>query len=306
MNRFKRTKSTQTRERRMLSARLLLIYAAATAILWLTITRHAGPASGEHLNTTSVKTQSPLSKERFKVAVFNIHSGKGTDGRRDLNRTADLLDGIDLAGLNEVAGATLASPNQAKILGDKLKIPWLYAPTEILWGRPDFGNAVLSRLPVRSWLRIPLASKGLEPRRNVVLVKVAHPKGNINVLVTHLADKEHDPAQLRTVIDLFLSLEEPVILMGDLNNKSDNPVMRALLDRPDVASALDADQTLQGRKFIDWIIFRGLQCVGSEAIPPSASDHPLVCAEFLWPDENVIGKYPDLQEACLVSQSYAE
>ena len=55
---------------------------------------------------------------------------------------------------------------------------------------------MLSRLPVESWLRIPIASKGLSPRRNVVLLKAAHPKGIVNVLVTHIADKEADPAQL--------------------------------------------------------------------------------------------------------------
>ena len=80
--------------------------------------------------------------------------------------------------------------------------------------------------------------------------------------------------------------------MGDLNNTSDNPVLRDLLDRPDVETAVHADHTLRGRKLIDWIIYRGLECVASEVLPPSASDHPLVRAEFVWP-ERTIASAPD-------------
>ena len=36
--------------------------------------------------------------------------------------------------------------------------------------------------------------------------------------MTHIADPEADPTQLRAVIDLFLALEEPAILTGDLKN----------------------------------------------------------------------------------------
>ena len=90
-------------------------------MLWLTITRHAGPASGERLNAVAGRGSGALDDGRFNVATFNIHSGKGTDGRVDLGRTADLLNEVELAGLNEVAGAWLGSPNQASVLGEKLR-----------------------------------------------------------------------------------------------------------------------------------------------------------------------------------------
>jgi endonuclease/exonuclease/phosphatase family metal-dependent hydrolase len=277
-------KAKGARGGRAAGVKLLLLYTGVAGILWLTVTRHAGPASGESLNAVAGSKTHAADEDRFTVAIYNIHSGKGSDGRRDLNRTAEMLKGVDFAGLNEVAGPTLFAPNQAETLGEKLDMPWLYAPTEILWGRPDFGSAVLSRLPIDGWMRIPLASIGLQPRRNVVLLKVAHSRGTVNVLVTHIARDSRDPSQLEAVIDLFLALDEPAILMGDLNNNSDNPVLRAFLDRPDVETAVDADYMLRGRKLIDWIIYRGLKCVGSEVLPPGVSDHPLVRAEFAWPD----------------------
>lgn len=276
-------KAKGARGGRAAGVKLLLLYTGVAGILWLTVTRHAGPASGESLNAVAGSKTHAADEDRFTVAIYNIHSGKGSDGRRDLNRTAEMLKGVDFAGLNEVAGPTLFAPNQAETLGEKLDMPWLYAPTEILWGRPDFGSAVLSRLPIDGWMRIPLASIGLQPRRNVVLLKVAHSKGTVNVLVTHIARDSRDPSQLEAVIDLFLALDEPAILMGDLNNNSDNPVLcvSGPAGRGDGGGCrLHA----AGAQLIDWIIYRGLKCVGSEVLPPGVSDHPLVRAEFAWPD----------------------
>lgn len=277
------------RERRQaFNFRLLILFILLAGYYFLGVKHHAGPDSGTYFDTTSAQTEQLLPGESFSVATFNIHRGKGMDGKRDINRTAEVLDDLDFVGLNEVGGVTLTRQyNQAKILGDKLEMPWLFAPTERLWGHDDFGNAVLSKLPVVSWQRIPIKSKSGLAKRNVVLVKVAHPNGTINFLVTHVANKTDDPEQLRVIAELFMSLDEPAILMGDFNHTFNTPAMQELTSRPGVKSAAAVDyKNDKGQILIDWMLYRGLDCIETEVIDRFVSDHPTIRAEFIWPGDS--------------------
>ena len=91
---------------------------------------------------------------RFTVATFNIHSGKGTDGRVNLGRTADLLNGVDWRGSNEVAGAGWDRRIRRAYRRETQDSCGLIRQRDS-WARPTFGSAAPSRLPVESWLRIP-------------------------------------------------------------------------------------------------------------------------------------------------------
>lgn len=270
--------------------RVLIILILFHGYFFLGVKHHAGPDSGTHFDTSITVPVELSPDESFTVGTFNIHRAKGMDDKRDINRTAEALQGVDFAGLNEVGGVTLTRKfNQAKILGDKLDMPWLYAPTEKLWGHDDFGNAVLSKLPVVSWQRIPLKSKPGLAKRNAVLVKLAHPNGIINVLVTHVANKGDDPEQLRTISELFMSLAEPVILMGDFNHTINSGAMIELTSRPGVKSAVPLDyENDKGHILIDWMLYRGLECIDYEVVPRFVSDHPMIRAEFTWPNANTI------------------
>ena len=85
---------------------------------------------------------------------------------------------------------------------------------------------------VNSWQRIPLDSQGSTTGRNALLVSLPFDRP-LQVLVTHIDRKEPQrSAQLARVIDLFLALAPPAILMGDLNTTAADPQLKALLAAP--------------------------------------------------------------------------
>ena len=246
----------------------------------------AGPATGL---TFELPRDLPLPehqpRNRLRVAQFNIHSGVGSDGHFDLERTAQLLSGYDWVGLNEVRGSgyQFQYMPQAEQLARLLKLPFLFAPTEQQWLRDSFGNAALTSLPTQHFQRIPLPRSRGRGYRNLLLTRVRLPAGPVTILVTHL-DRTVDRAeQLRTIHELFTALAPPVVLMGDLNTTADDPQIQAWLSEPGVIDALDERndppaQTQRDR--IDWILVRGLKVLNSGLVTTPASDHPLVWAEL--------------------------
>ena len=69
----------------------------------------------------------------------------------------------DLVALQEVLGASQRRPGQAAELGAALGMGWVMAPTRHLRGAL-YGNAVLSRLPIRQHAAHDLSWKTCEPR----------------------------------------------------------------------------------------------------------------------------------------------
>jgi len=54
--------------------------------------------------------------------------------------------------------------SQAQVLGEKLNMQWLFAPSENRWWHESFGNGVLSSASVRDWRRVPLAHGSVSRR----------------------------------------------------------------------------------------------------------------------------------------------
>ncbi len=250
--------------------------------------RHAptGPADGTVIR--GKVTTTPADGRTLRIATFNIHGGKGRDGRRDLQRVAQCLEGLDFVALNEVHGPRLwQNQDQAERLGRQLGMAWLFAPAVRTWYHLDSGNALLSSLPVSFWQRIPLARKYDRSHRNVVLVGLSHRGRTVHLLLSHI-NRRHDPerrAQLRAVIALFLALDQPAILMGDMNSTADDPQIRQLLQTPGVADPVGEflgrqSEPKQAPQRIDWIFTRGFRGVEAGIIDEGASDHPVVWAEL--------------------------
>ena len=171
---------------------------------------------------------------RLRIGTFNIHSCKGLDGRRDVDRVAKCLKGIDFAGLNEVQGSNLfEKQDQAALLGQRLGMAWLFAPAIRQWYWMEAGNALLTRLPVIAWHRIPLVRRVDYSYRNAVqldLRQESDPENRvIHVLLTHVNrryDSERE-AQLKEVISMFVSMAEPAVLLGDLNSTAQDAQIRS-------------------------------------------------------------------------------
>ncbi|MBN2472988.1 MAG: endonuclease/exonuclease/phosphatase family protein [Pirellulales bacterium] len=254
-----------------------------------------GPAEGVaiHQAAQGQATETPQDRPTLRIATFNIHAGKGRDGRRDLDRVADCLGGLDFVALNEVRGPqTFENCDQAERLGRQLGMAWLFTPAVRTWYHLESGNGLLSRVPVTFWQRIPLARQYDRSHRNAVLLGLKHRDRTIHVLLTHV-NRRYDAerrAQLRAVIALYLALAEPAILLGDMNSDTEDPQIRQLLQTPGVSDPVSAMLGLeairqQAPQRIDWIFARGLDCVDAGIIDTGASDHPMIWAELRLPPD---------------------
>ena len=258
---------------------IMIVAAIAGSVVGVgAIRTPAGQAQGTTLNGAAL---APATRPSIlRVASFNIHSCMSESGRLNPDLTAQTLQGFDLAGLMEVRGSLTSTP-QAQLLGDMLHQPWLFAPTERRFWHDDFGNAVLTHLPVTSWERLPLPSIGESGSRNLLIARLAEPA--ITVLITHIARHNDQDLQLKTIAEVFLRQTTPVILMGDLNATSDNPVLKDLLANPTVGNPLDQFMPELRGKHIDWILTRGLTLRDAGTRELGASDHPLIWAELQIP-----------------------
>lgn len=292
------------KKKRKWAATILLVLLVGGVIYHASGHAPTGPAEGTAIRGEIADRPPP--RRTIRIGTFNIHGGKGRDGRRDLQRVAGSLGGLDFVALSEVHGPRLwQTQDQAERLGRRLAMAWLFAPAVRQWYHLDSGNALLSSVPVTFWQRIPLSRKYDRSHRNAVLVGLEHRGRTVHVLLTHI-NRRHDPerrAQLRAVIALYLALAEPSILLGDMNSTAEDPQIRQLLDTPGVADPVgeflgpEVVEKEAGRR-IDWIFARGLRCVDAGIRDDGASDHPMIWAELeLLPEAGVspqpVGLRPD-------------
>ncbi len=225
----------------------------------------------------------------LKIASFNIHSGKGRDGKTDLFRTSKVIGEIDFAGLYEVRASRLQFyRNQvAELSMINLDRYWLFAPTEKQWWHEHFGNGIVHRYGLPHVVRIPLDNTRGKAFRNALLWTVELQDGSVRVLSTHIDRTTDRGHQLKTVSGLFLALQPPCVLMGDLNTVATDPQLEALRKVDGVVSPLHEQLSEEPPATnIDWIFTRGLRTVSAELIENDASDHPILKAELALPQEN--------------------
>lgn len=239
-----------------------------------------GPASGEGVMGTLPTV--PPGKTIFRVATFNMHSGVGDDDVFNIHRTIDQVREPDVCALQEVRGYWRGPvSNQAQLLADATGHGWLFCPTERQYWHDEFGNGLLTRLPVENWVRVPLPIEPVHSgRRNVAIARIRFGQRLVPVVFAHI-DREKDQAnQLMMVWRLFESLQSPSLLLADLNAEAKNAQVRELLSIEGVHDCIaesSADSESHGR--IDWILARGFKTVTGGHLQNGASDHPLYWAD---------------------------
>ncbi len=152
------------------------------------------------------------------VATYNIHSAVGTDGRFMPSRVADVLQEIeaDIIALQEVPLGGGGMPNVYEMLREATGFYGVDGPTQYGPGR-RFGNAVLSRYPIRARRAIDLSHGRREPRGAVDADIDCHGHP-LRVIATHLGLLPGERRyQVRRLLQVFDTDRMPVILMGDLN-----------------------------------------------------------------------------------------
>lgn len=156
----------------------------------------------------------------MKVATYNIHRCLGTDGREDVGRIAAVIAelGADVIGLQEAeARPSRSGLNQAEALARRLGLELLEGPL-LFEGTGHYGNALLSRFPLRLLRRVRFPRLGLEPRGFLHAEALAQDGQVWHLLATHLdLGPRARSAQLHQLAAELAMAPHPALVMGDLN-----------------------------------------------------------------------------------------
>ena len=226
-----------------------------------------------------------------RVCTYNIHRGRGLDGRTRLERIAGVLAGIDadIIALQEVIGASPLKAGQAAELGAALGMGWVMAPTRHL-RTALFGNVVLTRFPVRHHVQYDLTWKTCE-HRGVQRVDVALEDDTLHFYNVHLGtslmERRNQAARLAMLVH-DRRVTGPKIILGDFNEWARGIAKDVLAER---LQSIDLSKHLSRRRtypgffpilHLDHIYYKGKVEVLKVTLPKDrmakmASDHlPLV------------------------------
>jgi endonuclease/exonuclease/phosphatase family metal-dependent hydrolase len=156
------------------------------------------------------------------ACTWNVHECVGGDRRRDPERVAAVLGEVsaDVFALQEVHSDARGggSLDQARFLADAMGFGAVAGPTLRRRGG-DFGNLLLTRLPVQSVRRHDLSVPGREPR-GAIEVLLERPGARLRVVVVHLGLRARERAtQARSLLDGVGTSppEETLVVLGDFN-----------------------------------------------------------------------------------------
>ncbi len=128
----------------------------------------------------------PVAMDRLRVLTLNIWNRGGPWERRlPLIRAGIERLSPDIIGLQEVIAE--GGRSQADEIGEGLGYVAAFGAAHDLGNGRLFGNAALSRWPVRRSVVAPLPSGGTGENRSVLLAELDSPHGVVPLFVTHLS-----------------------------------------------------------------------------------------------------------------------
>ncbi|MBU9712608.1 endonuclease/exonuclease/phosphatase family protein [Evansella tamaricis] len=157
---------------------------------------------------------------QITVTTYNIHFGKGQDGKVDIHQTIATLKELDadIISLQEVERFSLRSGfvDQVKLMAELLEMNAVFSPSLAFPGL-YYGNAILSKYPIKN-MEVLSFDNRIE-NRTALFSEVEITEGKrINIINTHLG---LDYGERRKAIDKIneklLEINGPLLLMGDLN-----------------------------------------------------------------------------------------
>jgi endonuclease/exonuclease/phosphatase family metal-dependent hydrolase len=156
-----------------------------------------------------------------RIASYNVHQCVGADGRRDPGRVADVLREIDadVVGLQEVDARPGhgSDSEQMDFLARRLGLTAIAGPT-IVRHDGTYGNALLTRRPVRDVRPIDLTFYRREPR-GAIDADLDVDGALLRVVVTHLglSPRERRWQVQKLVQHLGAGPRDGVVVCGDIN-----------------------------------------------------------------------------------------
>lgn len=209
--------------------------------------------------------------------------------------------GADICGLNEVRGEGPVEgyTDQTNAIADGLNNNRYFGEAIKVKGTSPYGNAVVTSYHIKSseTILIPEPSEEYKyddygdaiyyERRCVIKAVVDADGKDLCILVCHmgLSDIERKNA-VATLCGIIDNIEIPLVLMGDFNTTPDDEVLQPLYEclsdtneksvNPSVATYPSYSPEIK----IDYIFYRGLDCVRAQTVEEIISDHYPIIADF--------------------------
>ena len=238
---------------------------------------------------------------RLRVLSYNIHHGEGVDGKLDLARIAGVIRSVkpDVVALQEVDQRTqrTGGVDQPGELARLTEMRVVFGGNLRLQGG-DYGNAVLSRLPIKRHRNHPLPPRDDGEPRGVLEVEIEMPGGaTVLLLATHLDHRPGDRQRLASaeaINALVLARPtQPALLAGDLNDVPQSKTLGRFGEAWTRAgeTVLPTIPVDRPARQIDFILFRPTQRWKTVEVrvldEATASDHRAIFAVLeLLPDGN--------------------
>jgi endonuclease/exonuclease/phosphatase family metal-dependent hydrolase len=233
-------------------------------------------------------------RKTLRVVTYNIHRGRGLDGRTLPGRAIEVLRSLnaDIIALQEVIGAGPNGSSQAEVIGAALAMGWVMVSARTLRGH-QFGNVVLSRFPIRQHYQYDLSWKTCEPRC-CQRVELSIDGQTLHLFNVHLGTafrERRDQAERLATIVLDRRIQAPKIVLGDFNEWSGGIATASLSEK---LQAIDLSVYLRRKRtypgilpflHLDHIYYEGHVEIAGIEIPRTrkslmASDHLPFLAEF--------------------------
>jgi endonuclease/exonuclease/phosphatase family metal-dependent hydrolase len=233
----------------------------------------------------------------MRIATYNIHKGRGMDGRTSIKRIVNVLAELDadIIALQEVFGVCDSHEGQVENLASELGLQPAFGCTRHHRGRP-YGNAILSRWPILQWQEMDISWHHRE-RRGCVRVDLKTPCGILHVFNIHMGtsyfERRHQVRSLLSSKQLHEDVAGPRVLVGDFNEWIKGLTTRMLSEQ---FESLNLELHVRKRRsypgllpfmHLDHMYFeRPLQVEKAELVRTRlskiASDHLPLVATFSW------------------------
>jgi endonuclease/exonuclease/phosphatase family metal-dependent hydrolase len=157
----------------------------------------------------------------MRIVTYNIHKGRGMDGRTSVKRIAEVLGDLDadIIALQEVFAHGDAHAGQVEMIASQLGLSAAFGCTRHHRGRP-YGNAILTRWPILDSRDMDISWQHRE-RRGCIRTDLMTPRGTLHVFNIHMGtsyfERRHQVRNLMSSKQLHDSLSGPRVLVGDFN-----------------------------------------------------------------------------------------
>ncbi|MCB9450860.1 MAG: endonuclease/exonuclease/phosphatase family protein [Anaerolineaceae bacterium] len=238
--------------------------------------------------TQPVFTTTSLDGATFRLLDYNIHQAIDVDGWVDPEGTAQVIEaqGADIIVLQEVTRGWLISGglDVGEWLARRLEMPYYYAPA----ADNQFGNVILSRIPVTDWGYTALPLGDVPMARSFIYADFdLGDAGTVTIIGTHLSAFAEAKDRVPQVEQLLARWDGAprTIIAGDMNAHPEDDDTQMFVDAG-LTSAQDVTGNSELLTFISFDPYERIDYIyGSEGITFSdfeipqttASDHlPLV------------------------------